>query len=307
MPVGPWLLAAGAIPEVYKMIVGGKYSRDAKAYGKKPRPPYEIPQAMKDYLAQTKFEAAKSGLPGQGTIEAKLGRQTASAQRAIQQSGQSSASQLAALAAADQSTKESVAELGVEAAQYRAARQNELYSAERAMAYEQKAAWEWDKQMPYLDAMRTAARLEEYGTAATFGGLEGLAGIAQSGIKMAKKDLGKDGKWFGGGGFGGGGGDKTMGGTDDLSPDYFSSTNVYGTGAAKPAETFGDNYDAMQGFELPTELTSLYNNRMYGTDIPQETQDYYGMHNSFNRMFQSLFRRRGKTYTKDYERRSNRP
>lgn len=304
MALGPWLLAAGAIPELFKIGAGINYSAQSRKYAKTKRPAYEIPQAMKDYLAQTKFAAGVYGLPGQGAIEAKLGRQTAATQRAIQQSGQSSASQLAALAAADQSTKESVAELGVEAAQYRAARQNELYSAERAMAQEQKAAWEWDKQMPYLDAMRTAAKLEEYGTAATFGGLEGLAGVAQSGIIMAKKDLGKDGKWFGSGG---GGGDKTMGGTDDSSPDYFSSTNVYGTGAAKPAETFGDNYDAMQGFELPTQLTNLYNNRMYGTDIPQETQDYYGMHNSFNRMFQSLFRRRGKTYTKDYERRSNRP
>jgi hypothetical protein len=303
MAIGPLLLAAGAIPELFKIGAGIGYSAQSRKYAKKKRPAYEIPQAMKDYLAQTKFQAGVAGLPGQGAIEAKLGRQTASAQRAIQQSGQSSASQLAALAAADQSTKESVAELGVEAAQYRAARQNELYSAERAMAQEQKAAWEWDKQMPYLDAMRTAAKLEEYGTAATFGGLEGLAGIAQSGIKMAKKDLGKDGKWFGGGGVGGGGGDKTSGLTD---PRLLGIKPIMAP-ERDDEDMFSGGYDSAGDFNLPTELTSLFNNRMYGTDIPQETQDYYGMHNSFNRMFQSLFRRRGKTYTKDYERRSNRP
>lgn len=286
------MLAAAAIPELFKIVKGIQYGTDSAGYAATKRPPYEIPQAMKDYLAQAKFRAATSGLPGEGRIKARMGAQTASSQRAIQQSGQSAASQLQALAALDQSSKNQIAELGVQSARQKERDLGQLYSAEQAMAGEQRRQWEWDKRGPYENAMATAARLQKASTGAIFTGLEGLSGIAQSGFKMGQ-------------GAETGTGTDAMTGTSEAGSlpeaNYFDANNVYGTGASKPISEYGNDY-LTGGFELPNELTNAFQSQYYGMPINDKTSDYYDMNTGFNDIFNSIFRRRGSERTRTYTR-----
>lgn len=292
MGAGAGLIAAAVVPELFK-IGAGIFSgiRSAK-YAKTPRPAYEIPQAYKDFLAATKFRAGTSGLPGQGQIEARLARQTAGSMGAIQRSGRSAASQIAGIAALDQASKEQVAELGVQGARQDERDLQQMYEAQRLMGTEQRRQWEWDKRGPYENAMATAARLQEASQQAIFTGLEGISGIAQSAMMLNAKTPGDT--------TGTTETTQTTGGT--TTPQYFNLKNVYGTGASKPVEEYGaEDMGGYTDVQLPNEITNGFNSQYYGMPINDEMSDYYGMNTNFNRLFNSLFQRRGTTRTRNYK------
>lgn len=195
-PVGWGMIAAQAIPEIYKLFTAGKQKRMANKYAKTPRPAYEIPQALKDYLAQTKFNAAVSGLPGQAQLENKLQRQQASAIARSAQSQGSAAERDITAAAGDFATKSALGDTAYDAARYKAARQQDYYNAETAMAKQQLAQWEWDKKSPYIDAMAAASALNQAANENAMTGIEGLMGTFQTAgnallLQQAQKKLQK--------------------------------------------------------------------------------------------------------------------
>lgn len=174
------MVAAQAIPELFKLGTALKQKSMAKKYAKTPRPGYEIPQALKDYLAQTKFNASVSGLPGQSQLENKLQRQQASGiARSIQSQGSAAERDMAA-AAGDYSTKQALEDTAYDAARFKVARQQDYYTAQQQMAKQQLAQWDWDKKQPYIDAMAATSALTQSANENTMAALEGLMGAVQT-------------------------------------------------------------------------------------------------------------------------------
>jgi hypothetical protein len=123
------------------------------------RPVMTTPQPLLDYLRGAQFRAGTYGLPGQGQMEAKLARQTAATQRAIQQSGQTSAEQMAALAAADQATKEQIASMGVEAARRKDVMEQQLGEAQKVMSEQKLREFQYNLAKPFEEQKFAAGAL----------------------------------------------------------------------------------------------------------------------------------------------------
>ena len=179
-PAGWAMIAAQAVPEIYKLITSAKQKKMANEFGKAQRPAYEIPQALKDYLGQAKFNAAVSGLPGQAQLENKLQRQQASTLTRAAQSQGSAAERDIAAAAGDYATKQALEDTVYDAAKYKSAKQQDLYTAETAMAKQQLAQWDWDKKQRYLDYMGSQAAGTEAANKNAMTALEGLTGAFQT-------------------------------------------------------------------------------------------------------------------------------
>jgi len=286
------LIAAAAVPELFKIGQGIAYGNQSRKYAKTPRPKYEIPQSIKNYLAQTKFQASTAGLPGMGNIVRSNDRGSASRIKAVQGSGMTGAAQLGAIAAIDQQSKEVIGDLGVKEAQYRAERQQDLYGAQMAMAEQELAQFDWDKRRPYLDAMKTAADLQTASREGIYYGTEGLSKIFASGLMLGAENEALD----------GGASNRTTGVSSATGVPFatnFDPNAVYGTGASKPMEEYGnDEYD----IQFPNEITNGFNSQYYGMDVNDEMSDYYGLGDMYSRTLNNIFRRRGSTRTRSAKR-----
>lgn len=319
-------VASAAWPEINKLMLAGKYRKDSAAYEKKyPRPKYEIPQALKDYLSQAKFRAGAVGLPGQGQAEARMGRQMASSARAMQESGQSSSSIIAGLAGLNQQGLEQQANLAALGAQQQDRRMTDLYGAQTAMASEQKAQFMYDKDEPYRNAMDLASRLMKSADEGKQIGIEGISGILQSSIlggmsaglfegkdkpsvniedyakkmtpymapeRSAEDDLADLAAYGQGNGLVANNPDNRL---PYAGPDYADKFRTYFDESGSP---YMDNI----GFELPNQMTNGFNSGFYGIPIDDQTSDYYDLGGGFNQFFNNIFRRRGSERARTYTR-----
>lgn len=178
----PWIAAGGA---ALQLGLGIAQMIRASKLRKTPRQPMTTPKELTEMYNRRKFAAGTFGLPGQGQLEAKLARQQASSQRAIQQSGQTSASQLASLAALDQASKESMERLGVQAAQYKT-QQEQLYDqAQREMAAQKMREWQYNVAQPFQDKQLAYASLYQ-------GGMTNLSQFASNAAKIFSNAYGSD-------------------------------------------------------------------------------------------------------------------
>lgn len=184
--IGPWMVGMAAVPQLVKLFQSADQARKARQFASTPRPSYEIPQAVKEYLNQAKFNAMASGLPGAGQLEAKQAQQQANAIGAIQRTQQSPSAMLAGIAAVDQNAKNGGLDLAVKGAQYRAGQQGQYYNALQQMGKQQMAQWEWNKKSPYLNAMAAASALRNASMRNLQGGLEGLSSIGQEALMLKK-------------------------------------------------------------------------------------------------------------------------
>jgi hypothetical protein len=324
------LVAAAAAPELLKMFKGAQYAKRSRDYSKAKRPDYEIPQSLKDYLAATKFEAGVSGLPGEGVAKARMDREAAASRRAIMQSGQNAASQIAGIAGLSQQAMEQEADLAERGAQYRARRLGDLYSAQRVMGGEEQKKWAWEKQEPYVNAMNLASQYDLASQEAVFKGFEGLAGIAQSAMMMGA------GAGAGAGGTAAAGAGAAVGDYSTLPGmpgDYSSLPGMMGgraaaqTGYALPSDSdfsMGPSvdYGALMpqpykdtpgtlfnmadkgqypftpimaedpGMDFPSQLTNKFNSQYFDMPVDEDMSRYYGLRGMFNRTFNNIFRRR---------------
>jgi hypothetical protein len=309
------MLAAQAIPEIYKIAAGQKYKKQSEEYAKTQRPKYEIPKAMKDYLRLAQGEV-KYKMPGYDQATARIYAQNAQAMEGVRRGGRSSAEQMAGIVGINRSAQEALVDLDIASGKNRQAAVQNLYGAQQAMAGEEKAQWDYDKNQPYLNAMKTAAELQQAGQEAQFYGLEGLSNIFTSGLQMGREGM------FGEGGRGDTPGataattdmsGRTMGATGGPNPTYFDPNAVYGTGGAKPIEQYnpygGDFLGEAQGYyegisdiEYPSAITNAFNSQYYGMPVTNEMSDYYGLGDMYSRTLNNVFRRRGSTRTRTYRR-----
>ena len=325
------LIAAAAAPELLKIFKGAQYAKRSKDYAKAKRPDYEIPQSLKDYLAATKFEAGTRGLPGEGIAKARMDREAAASRRAIMQSGQNAASQIAGIAGVSQQAMEQEADLVERGAKYRASRLGDLYSAQIRMGDEEQKKWAWENKGPYENMMGVASEYELASQEAFWKGFEGLAGIAQSAMMMGGgAGAGAGGKAAAGAGMAGGD-YSTLGG---MPGDYSSLPGMMAGKAAGPQAgyNFTSNADSLMGppidygammpqpykdtsgalfnmadkgqypftpimaenpdMEMPSQLTDRFNSQYFEMPVDEDMSRYYGLRGMFNRTFNNIFRRR---------------
>lgn len=152
-------MIAGGILTASQAAQANSYRREARQYAKTPRPKYEIPLALQQYLAATRNRANLYGLPGQGQMESKIAAASAGGIQAYRQSQQTPSGMAAGIAALDQNTKNAYGDVGVKAVQFQNTNQGFYNNALQAMGNEQKQQWSQDKQSPYLNAMAAAAKL----------------------------------------------------------------------------------------------------------------------------------------------------
>jgi len=122
------------------------------------------------------------GLPGQGRIQNQLMSSQAQAQEGIMQSQQNPASMLLGLSSLNQNTNNSIADLGVNAAQFRqqnmdSTRQG-LMSAKQVLAQYRDMEFEKNKMEPFRNAMQAAAALRAGSITNIGGALGSLANTA---------------------------------------------------------------------------------------------------------------------------------
>lgn len=158
------LIAAGVATTIagIKYAQARKQAKDAEKLRKATeanRPKYEIPKSRYDNLALAKNRAAQ-GLPGMGYM---LNKSEAQGQTAVNnaiQSGQSPNNTLATIAAIDASQKNFVGDLAYKNAVYKDQGLNTLMNANTAIGNEQNRQFEWDKKVPYINAMDYATKLK---------------------------------------------------------------------------------------------------------------------------------------------------
>ena len=163
----------------------------AHQFGKAKRPLYSVPDAINKNtaLANNAYGASTLyGLPGQGRIENKLNAQTAGTANQIQQSQQSPSAILAGLAALDQNSKNSMADVGLQAAKYRAGQMNttrgQLINANNTLAHYQDKAWDWNQKSPYMASMAAASALRGSAQQNLWNGVQsGIGALGQMGSK----------------------------------------------------------------------------------------------------------------------------
>jgi hypothetical protein len=251
------MVAAQAIPEIFKLITSAKQKKMANEFGKAQRPGYEIPQAYKDYLAQTKFNASVSGLPGQAQLENKLQRQQASTvARSIQSQGSAAERNMAA-AAGDFATKQTLEDTAYDAARFKAARQQEYNTAQQVMAKQQLAQWDWDKKQRYLDFMGAQAAGTESANKNAMTALEGLTGAFQTAGAAGL---------FGTGDRAAGGGTAAAPGTT-TAPATTAATPAAATPAVSNAMNFGATSAFNQYFGDPNNATEYNQIMVPGNDL----------------------------------------
>lgn len=185
--MGPLAASAilSAVPALYQMGTGIGQGIRARRLGKKKRPEYVIPGEINDNvdLARSGYNAASMyGLPGQGRIQNGLMSSQAQAQEGIMQSQQNPASMLLGLTSLNQNTNNSIADLGVNAAQFRqqnmdSTRQG-LMSAKQVLAQYRDMEFEKNKMEPFRNAMQSAAALRAGSISNIYGGLGSLANTA---------------------------------------------------------------------------------------------------------------------------------
>lgn len=177
--------ALGALGSLYQLGTGIQQGIRGRRLGKAERPWYNIPTEISKNadLAKNAYGASTLyGLPGQGTITSNNDRATASAARGMNESQQSPASLLAGYAALDQNTKNTNANLGVQAAQYRANQMNatrgQLMGANRVLAQYKDQAFNNNYMEPYQNQMNASQALRQSAITNTYGAINNLGSAA---------------------------------------------------------------------------------------------------------------------------------
>lgn len=187
MALSPLAISAGlsGLSSLYQLGTGIQQGVRGRRLGRADRPWYNIPEEINKNVDLAKNAYGSStmyGLPGQGAITSANDRASASAARGMNESQQSPASLLAGYAALDQNTKNTNANLGVQAAQYRANQMNatrgQLMGANRVLAQYKDNAFNTNYMQPYQNKMNASAALRQSAITNTFGAINNLGSAA---------------------------------------------------------------------------------------------------------------------------------
>lgn len=190
------LIIAALVSAAMKAGTGIYQGIQSRKYAKEKRPPYDIPDEYTAMLESAKAQAKQIQLPGQALAEEKLAASTSRSISAARESTDSPAALLGVVAGLNEGERGNITDFGIAAGANYNANQATLRTALGEMGTQKALQWQWDKQMPYLNAMDTAANLQEASQTNIMAGLEDVAGTAMSAWSTkeyldAQKDINK--------------------------------------------------------------------------------------------------------------------
>ena len=137
-------------------------------------PTYTRPEEANELLDLYRQRAAATQLPGQEAIESGLGATVAQGVSDVQRSASSSVSALGAITDLYGKKQNAIRDLGIQFAEFKAARQGELAGALGKSAGYSDMEWEMNKLRPYEVKMNELQSQKQAGAANLFGGAEGI-------------------------------------------------------------------------------------------------------------------------------------
>lgn len=221
--------------------------KKAKQLGKTKRPKYEISQILKDNYAKSKFNAFKTGQPGENILDRRIQRATAGGLNSAKQAGASSSTILSAVSGIQANENLAYEGLSLAGARYKDRQVEEYYRQGAIMAGEERAAWDWNEADPYKRAMAGKSAFEYsfdqnlYGAAMNAGNLavemEALYGDGGDGEKREKRERKPK------GGRSGDGGGSSSSNDPNGPPKTKTAYNFYDdtSNRARAKELFGNN------------------------------------------------------------------
>jgi len=137
-------------------------------------PTYARPEEANELLDLYRQRASATRLPGQEAIESGLGATVAEGIGAANRAASSSVSALGAVTDLYGKKQQAIRDLGIQFAEYKAARQAELGGALGQAAQYSDREWEMNKWNPYQVKMNELTGQRQAGMENLFGGLEGM-------------------------------------------------------------------------------------------------------------------------------------
>lgn len=187
------MLAAQAIPTAIDL--GKSVTQGVKAgkLSKIQRPTYEIPEAVKAALNQSKYLASMRELPGQNVMEARLGENTSRAISQVQNAAANPADLAATIAKIYGAQNQGIQDIGIQAGQNWMNNQNQLNQMLQTYGTYENQAFDYNQNQPYQAAKAAEAALRE----AAFRNLSsagtnlasGMSGYANLALEAKKNNI----------------------------------------------------------------------------------------------------------------------
>lgn len=150
------------------------------------RPNYEIPEAVTESLNLSRRNASMTELPGQSTMEARIGSTVSGAVGQGIKGASSQANLLDFIGKQYNTQQEGMQNIGMQAAQQWSNNQNALKNDLNNYGTYQEKQWNINKYEPYQVAAAKAAALQKAGTEGLVNSVGGIGGVlGQFGINQA--------------------------------------------------------------------------------------------------------------------------
>jgi hypothetical protein len=163
-------------------IEAKKLKKELEAAGG--RPQYEAPAAARESLNNARMLASMTRLPGQDQMEANLGQNSAQAISNVKDYAGGGVGAMAAVAGINQNQNQATADLGIQAANFRATNQKALQGSLNEFSGYQDKAFELNKFNPYLEKAAAIRALYASGRQNTVGGVKAIEDKAMDVAKL---------------------------------------------------------------------------------------------------------------------------
>lgn len=150
------------------------------------RPKYNFPSAIEDAIANAKGLAGQTRLPGQDKLEADIGNRTASYVNNLEKLSGGNSAAIGGLSKIYAQELNAKNQLGVNAAQYHAANQQQLQNAQRMYGQYQDKAFGYNIDDPYQTKAAASSALIGSGIQNFFQGGKDVVGVASYQSMMDK-------------------------------------------------------------------------------------------------------------------------
>lgn len=169
---------ANLIPGIFQAIQGGKDRRLAEELMAQDRPQFEISEFDKKALKTALLRNLDPSLPGQALIEERVGEQTGSALKAIQETASSPAEAAAAMVGAVRGGQDVMGDVGIAAAGQKISNERQLIEQYGKMGMLEGKQFDINELMPYLQDMQAASALLGSSEQNVYGALSSFSEIA---------------------------------------------------------------------------------------------------------------------------------
>ena len=182
LPLGLIAMGASALPSIAQGIAGAFQFGKGNAMNVV-RPQYNVPNEVFEATANARQLAGANMFAGQQLAQNNINRSTANTINAAQQAATSSSGLLAAIGQANANENQSMNQLAAQAGQFKIQNQQALNQQLGQQAQYQDKAWDWNKKQKFVEESEAKRALMGSGMQNIMGGLQGIAGVATSGIQ----------------------------------------------------------------------------------------------------------------------------